>query len=1315
MRKKSLLLGKKLLSGFLAVSMVLGLTAAPERKIYAAEPEDGLVYFVDCGDFNPQTVPEGEKLGSDQSVTDKIYGEDSTGKSWGVITSDTDQDIGVPSEAQKGSNAVYTTYQWANETQNADGSKIDTFRYAHGQDTAGIQTRYVRYQFEVEPGEYQVTVGMGNTWGNAGNPDVYAGITGEKETDVKLNEEALNIPQNSHKEAVSTIQVEEGISSLYVYALSQDATLQMNYIQIVKIPENVVTTLNITTQPDKTEYFVGEEFDAQGMSLEVVYRDGTTKAVDISNCILKGFDSSKPGEKNVTVSYTEGITVQASFSVIIKKVPITISQDPNLTYFVDCGDFDPETTFQGDAISKNQSVTDRVYGEDSTGKSWGVVTSDSDLAIGIPTSAQQGSNAAYTTYQWANERQTEDNAKEDSFRYAKDQGQAGIDPRYVKYQFEVESGEYQVIVGMGNTWGNAANPDVYAGASGAKETDIKLNAETLNIPENGHAEVVGTVQVEEGMSNLYVYALSEEATIQMNYIQIRQVPKNPVTALNITGQPAKTEYFVGDELDTEGLRLEVVYKDGTTKAVDASECVLTGFDSSRPGQKSVTISYTEGVTIQTSFQVLIKKLPITISENPDLVYFVDCGDFDPETTSEGDAVGKNQSVTDRVYGEDSTGKKWGVVVSDTDQAINIPSDAQTGSNAAYTTYQWANERQTYDTPKEDSFRYAKDQGQAGIDPRYIKYQFDMEPGTYQIIVGMGNTWGNATNPDIYAGTAGGEESDIKLNKEALNIPENGHAQVTGIVQVEDGASSLYVYALSEDETIQMNEIQITKTTTTDNKAESLEIAAEPAKKEYYVGEKLDLTGLLLHVIYQDGTKKAVNSNECTLTGFDSSKAGSQTLTIAYTDETGVVLRAEFTIDIVKPVPIKKIIGLELLSKPNKTEYQLSETYYLDTKGLRVAAVYSDDTKKELQLNDYEITGFVGFFPGTQTITITYTENRITVQTEFEVKVVQKEVVVIPESLQVVSPSKTEYYVGESLNLDGMELIVRYSDRTEKKVEPAQCKITGFDSSEEGTKTVSVAYTEKDTTVAGMFEVKIVKRVTVPKTYKVYYHENKGGKVSGMPSDETVYKSGEIASVKGKPVSTTKFFAGWNTRADGKGVSYTAGKKITIKDNIHLYAQWKTSYTASNKLKYKVTGKQTVACGGTTNKKATSIKVPATIKYQGISYKVTSIGTKAFANNSKIKKVVVGNNVKTIGARAFQKCKNLKNITIGTGLTVIEKYAFSAEKKGCVLTINSKRLNTVKTAINHKTKNMVVKVPKSKLKAYKKLFAKKAKNLKVIAK
>ncbi len=233
-------------------------------------------------------------------------------------------------------------------------------------------------------------------------------------------------------------------------------------------------------------------------------------------------------------------------------------------------------------------------------------------------------------------------------------------------------------------------------------------------------------------------------------------------------------------------------------------------------------------------------------------------------------------------------------------------------------------------------------------------------------------------------------------------------------------------------------------------------------------------------------------------------------------------------------------------------------------------------------------------------------------------------------------------------------------------------------------------------------------------HTVTYNANGQKDVKNMPSDSTSYEAGKSAEVKGTPVSKTKFFVGWNTQADGKGTAYKAGGKVKMTADVTLYAQWKDAYTAS-KLTYKVSGYNQVTCTGTTGKNQTSIKIPANVKYSGITYKVTSVAKKAFANMAKLKTVTVGNNVKTIGNKAFFKCAKLSRVTIGTGLVTIGKNVFNSAKKGCVITISSKKLSTVKTAVNKGTENMTVKVPKGKLKAYKSLLQKTAKDVTVEAK
>lgn len=932
-------------------------------------------------------------------------------------------------------------------------------------------------------------------------------------------------------------------------------------------------------------------------------------------------DKNQIGLKNamyrISLYYEDQAEIQVEsreneFTRITITLPITTSEDPNLIYFVDCGDFNPDTASSGDAVGKSQSVTDKIYGPDESGTSWGVVTSDDgEESISVPAdtaAGRAGSLGVYTTYQWAHERQTADTAKEESFRYAREQG--SFESRYVKYRFDLEPGRYLVTVGVGNSWGNAANPDIYAGTAGDPEKDAKLNPEPLNIPELGHETVQKKVAVPQGKNSLDVYVLSKEATLQVNYIRIEKAPEGEetLTKLKIKKTPKKLIYQFNEaqELNTEGLSVAAVYSDGYEELLSLDDCTITGFSGNTPGTQTITVSYTKGdVTVKAVFEIKVEEQQ---GENP------------------GPGITKTL-----------TGLRIKTMPAKTVYQLNETLNTEGMTVAA-----------VYSDNSEEPVQLT--------DCTITGFSGD-KAGTQTITVTY--TKGAITvNADfqIEVKTSGGGQEPVD--------PEQPVKPVSLTIQ-------------------------------------------PPTKKEYQLGEQLNLEGMVLTLTFSDETTSTITAEDCTVAGFDNETAGEKTIKITYKDKNNVSVSGEFKVTVLVPESAK-LESLIIDSKPNKTQYKLNEAKELNTEGMKVTAVYSGGIKKVLQAKDYQVTGFAGNKLGEQIITVTYTEKDMTVQDVFKITVVPAEQTgaVVPASLKVTSPKKTEYLIGEQLVLDGMILTVKYSDGTEKKVEAKDCVISGFDSSKEGTRNVVVSYTEKGVTVTDFFAVKIVKSPAAPKTYRVFYHDNKGGKVSGMPSDTNAYVVNAAAVVKGNPVSTSKFFAGWNTQANGQGKSYAAGSRITINGEVHLYAQWKTSYTAKDKLKYKVTGKQAVSCVGTANKKASSIKIPDSVKYNGITYKVTSIGAKAFYKNAKLKTVKIGNQVTKIGASAFASNKKLASVTIGKGMKSIESKAFYKDAKLKKVSIKSSKLKTVKkSAFKGVYKKAKISVPKKKAKAYKKLLKK----------
>lgn len=56
-------------------------------------------------------------------------------------------------------------------------------------------------------------------------------------------------------------------------------------------------------------------------------------------------------------------------------------------------------------------------------------------------------------------------------------------------------------------------------------------------------------------------------------------------------------------------------------------------------------------------------------------------------------------------------------------------------------------------------------------------------------------------------------------------------------------------------------------------------------------------------------------------------------------------------------------------------------------------------------------------------------------------------------------------------------------------------------------------------------------------------------------------------------------------------------------------------------------------------------IPDTITVDGVTYLVTSVGTKAFYKNTDVQQVTIGKNVSEIGRKAFYGCSSLSKLII----------------------------------------------------------------------
>lgn len=221
-------------------------------------------------------------------------------------------------------------------------------------------------------------------------------------------------------------------------------------------------------------------------------------------------------------------------------------------------------------------------------------------------------------------------------------------------------------------------------------------------------------------------------------------------------------------------------------------------------------------------------------------------------------------------------------------------------------------------------------------------------------------------------------------------------------------------------------------------------------------------------------------------------------------------------------------------------------------------------------------------------------------------------------------------------------------------------------------------------------------LTIPETVK---YNGMSFQVTAVGNNAFAKKSTLKSAVIGKYVTNIGSKAFYNDKKLAKITFKGTAVKTIGKDAFKGISKkavfsMKKTFT-SKKLKYKITKctasvKQVTVTG--TSAKLTSVTVPATVKYNGMTFKVTAIANKAFKNQKNLKSAVIGKNVKSIGSEAFSGAKKLAKIKFsGTAIKTIGKNAFKSIKKNAVFTVNkSKKAFYKKLLKKANTKNFKIK-------------------------
>ena len=217
-------------------------------------------------------------------------------------------------------------------------------------------------------------------------------------------------------------------------------------------------------------------------------------------------------------------------------------------------------------------------------------------------------------------------------------------------------------------------------------------------------------------------------------------------------------------------------------------------------------------------------------------------------------------------------------------------------------------------------------------------------------------------------------------------------------------------------------------------AESISIASEPTKKDYFVGDQFDATGLQVKAKFNNGSEVALAAADYQLSGFDSTTAGEKTITVTYSGKT-----ATFKVNVQAIV----LARIRIAAAPTKTSYYQDEEF--DAAGLQVKAVMNNGSEEDLAADAYALSGFDSSKAGVNTVTVTYQEKTAT----FDLTIIGK------DGIEITAPTKVRYGVGDEFDPEGLVVYQKYADGTKKELAADQYSVTGFDSSSKGEKTVIV--------------------------------------------------------------------------------------------------------------------------------------------------------------------------------------------------------------------------------------------------------------------
>ena len=549
-------------------------------------------------------------------------------------------------------------------------------------------------------------------------------------------------------------------------------------------------------------------------------------------------------------------------------------------------------------------------------------------------------------------------------------------------------------------------------------------------------------------------------TVTVHYLDMTDtfdvtVAEGELSSIEIASNPSKTTYFTGEQLDTSGLSVKLNYANNSSKTITDGFDV-SGFDNQTVGTNTLTVSY-GGKT--TTFTVTIVSSELTSYVNDDFESYDDSQitiksqtlteqnqDLGPFKLTLGTNKQKLDSYPHFAILTDNGNKSLEIA---TGGSANPERGPKITLGDSVTLPEFANIPANKYLVFDFDALYQNDTSNVqlcGVTDSYLSTAFNKL--TYDQYLSVNK---NANIPvgewvNIHLAVNNKKDLFLTISDKSGNVLNSRKVTTSG-----DKFEKFVFYG-------GVGKIQLDNLKIYEDKISSMTLTP-PTKTSYALGEELNLDGMVAKLNYSD---KSVGTTAYTVSGYDKTKVGMQTVTVSYGDYS-----ANFDVTVNGISSIK-------VTPPTKTTYL--EGQDLNTDGMVVTAVTTDNQRITVP-DGYSVRGFNKTKLGKQTITVTYQG----LSTEFEVNVISV------KSIELTKPTKLEYKYGESLDTSGMSVKAIYDDN-QSEVIKSDYSVTGYDKTKSGTQTITVTYRNQtatfDVTVAEPVITKF--EITTPPTTTEYY-------------------------------------------------------------------------------------------------------------------------------------------------------------------------------------------------------------------------------------